>query len=327
MSDAIALVCGDPREEKQAVERGDPGDHGASSTCFLFPFAYRPEPDRSPTPGEPCYGPLVCRDAQWVQRRRYFTPETADVLFERAAWFEIAQADWEGWTYPRRFTARLSSGAFEVGLAPPKLVLFEWHQEATDRKRPDAFQTGFLLLEAHFAKDPANRPTLDDLLRFNERFRYWRQPFTGFADRLREVVGRASSDADRDEPTALLQLYLGRWLSLLELPLRSPETGKPLRLFPASWGARARHWWLQELQADPGRAPGEHCLIYADNRAFTWTCALVEHGTAALPQPDPRPTGDPCGPEDFGYWIKLLNVDNPGSSPQANNGTTPFERD
>lgn len=330
----IPLVCGDPWSEKQAAEREAGGGAGASYTCFLFPFAYRLEPDPSPNQTShqtrPCYVPTP-RDAPWwQQRRRYFTRETADVLFERAAWFEIPRDDWvrpwdDDWSYRRRFEARLCSGAVEVELAPPQLILFEWHRDGFDETAHNPFQTGFLLLETHFPRPQPNPPTLDDLLLFNERFRYWRPPFAAFAEYLRATLGNPQTE-DK-QPIPLLDLYLVRWLRLLELPLLSD--GARRRLFPRSWGEGARAWWDAELSPVSGSVPHEHCLVYADNRAFTWTCALLEAGCGALRQPVTAlyAAPDPRGPEGLGYWVKLLNVDAPGGSSAANHRTSAFERE
>lgn len=330
----IPLVCGDPCDEKLAAERVDGSGQGASYTCFLFPFAYRPEPDPSPNPAEHCYVPTPRDDSPWTQRRRYFTRETADALFDRAAWFDIPHDDWVqqwvgDWSYRRRFKARLRSGEVEVELAPPQLILFEWHRNGFDKTEHNPFQTGFLLLEAHFPKAQAHPPTLDDLLQFNDRFRYWRPPFATFVDGLRDALGNPLTEDDR--PVPLLDLYLVRWLRLLELPLLLD--GARLRLFPRSWGEGARQWWLEESPPEQGAVPStpppEQCLVYADNRAFTWTCALVEGGSRALQEPVAAlyAAGDPCGPEGLGYWVKLLNVDAPSDSPEVNRRTTAFERD
>lgn len=330
----IPLVCGDPRHQKAAAEKAPDGGKGASYTRFLFPFAYRPVVDRHPIRDEPCYKPLPLNESDWNRRRRYFTRETADVLFKRARWFAIPQADWENpedqHPWPRRFKAALHSGELDVELAPPELVLFEWKAGTPKQSAPDLFQTGFLLIEAHFPAHQPSTPVLEDLLVFNERFRYWRAPFPTHAERMRSIVDSQGllGNSESEAPSELLSLYLDRWLRLLELPLISPDNGTRLRLFPEAWATRARKWWLSELTAgrdEDADPPAEHCLVYADNRAFTWTCALVEAGVSALPTPSVA--AGLLAAEDRGYWVKLLNVDAPEGSPEATNRVTAFERE
>ena len=54
-----------------------------------------------------------------------------------------------------------------------------------------------------------------------------------------------------------------------------------------------------------------------------WTCAIVEGGGTALAEAFPTPRFEASA---FGHWIKLLNVDEPGETPDKTHESTEFER-
>ncbi len=175
---------------------GDPACHPASFTRFVLPFVWTLEPDERADPPSHFYE--AAPPPRIVARSRYFTPETADVLFRRARWLELrnprsssdkkTEAGHDGTGHDceespaelRRFQIRIGDDEIEVALAPPRLVLFELGANPG----VELTATGFLLVDLYFPtasenseKKPVSPPTLDDLLLVNESFRYWRQPF------------------------------------------------------------------------------------------------------------------------------------------------------
>jgi len=123
---------------------------------------------------------------------------------------------------------------------------------------------------------------------------------------------------------SLPDIYFERWASLLEIPIED-EDGETWWLFPKSWEQEARAWVAGKR--DPWNSGW---IVYADSRAFVWTCAIVEGGGGKLqevfptPLPDSLPTAQASA---FGHWIKLLNVDYPKSTPtETYKGITKFEQ-
>jgi len=92
--------------------------------------------------------------------------------------------------------------------------------------------------------------------------------------------------------------------------------GNYWRLFPGKWAESARGFVSGKDETDPGWA------IYSDNRTFVWTCAIMKNGGNELRTVFNKPGGKASG---FGYWIKLLNVDQPGKDVGETNESTCFE--
>jgi hypothetical protein len=105
------------------------------------------------------------------------------------------------------------------------------------------------------------------------------------------------------------------------------EKGHGWRLFPEPWGKEARDWVAGEAKASKGGNRG--WLVYADNRTFVWTCALLEKGGETLREIFNK--GELSERElrasAFGHWIKLLNVDYwAGGQPREIHQSAEFER-
>lgn len=364
MTSAIPLVCGDPD-----------GESPATFSRFVLPFAYQPEPVSVDAKDDgPVFRQVETAGEMTWARWRYPTTETATALFRRARWCQLVGqqrvVDEDGgigfgFTVPRR-----RGGRYRVQVAPPRLVLFEWDavyarycglgaaarsaKHEPDKHEPDILATGFLILDLHAPAGQPKPPELDDLLELNELFRYWRQPFDRHAgppgdetSRYRRVLGEVPMDplsrpAETVAQGSAEQIYTPRWTSFLERPLDVGDDH--FRLFPLAWSEQAAEWLR-----DPTTEGGTGWAGYADNRAFVWTCALIEGGLGALaerfggrenrassatpwldwlsiglkaladaPDGQPRP-----GAADFGHWIRLLNVDPPGETPEASSA---FER-
>ncbi|NOY54356.1 MAG: hypothetical protein GXP58_12205, partial [Deltaproteobacteria bacterium] len=291
----LKLEYGKPQHEKPA-----------SFTRFVLPFAYSLQRlnVRKGTSDTDYQWKEIHEDRYW--REKYFTPETGKVLFKRAKWFQLEQVDKEwDWTYPMYFR---EGRILPISMSKPRLVLFEYTEEER-RDIPeggDLLQVGFLVIELFFTKVPEDTsldmPTLDDLLELNEQFRYWERPFDrheckGLLDLMGDIpasFGSKETLADRAiKPEQ--DLYAERWKSFLRFPICCQ--GKTFR-----------------FSTD---------LIYADNRTFTWACAILPNGGGDLR----RQYGHFLKPWELGHWIKLLNVDAPGDSPYATHLSRTFERE
>lgn len=120
------------------------------------------------------------------------------------------------------------------------------------------------------------------------------------------------------------EIYFKRWASLLEIPIEE-KPGKLLQLFPKSWKDEAEKW----IAGD--RKPWHSgWVVYADNRTFVWTCAIIEKGGKKLQElfGDQNVENRPhLKAGSFGHWVKLLNVDHPESTPaETHKSITNFEK-
>lgn len=336
----IPISCGSiaPTEP-----RGDKKEAGLrpSSSRFVLPFAYLPVP----ATGSGSAWRYRSAEDQWDRRRRtYPTRETAKVLFDRAGWFQLTgprnpvlpafQVQRHGWGPGGSFLARIEA---------VRLVLFEWKHEcqrASERRREagpsgtrdedpraDLLATGFLILDVSF--DSGGGPVhLDDLLAFNELFRYVQQPYKEHDAEKGYRTVLADLPVDPQQPDRRLrdgtedEGYHLRWSRLLAFEIED-AAGKRWHLFPTEgendWNAHARRWLTRgDLEQPSGWA------VYADNRAYVSTAAMVEGGLGALEEAFPV-EGEPEASR-FGHWIRLLNVDPPDRTAAASHGTTPYER-
>ncbi len=274
------------------IETGDPaGASPASFTRFVLPFAWSLEPTASAAETSGVYR----RDDLSItgDRRKYFTPETAKALYDRALWLKL---EGSGDDAAGTFTFHVERKAIAVEIAPPRLVLFE----ADVRKRkPSVTGTGFLLVDVSFPapRSPEQAPTLDDLLLINERFRYWRCPWEGH---LTKTSQTPSGDASyqtllkelRSTDGAENHPYFDWWENLLRFPVEI--NGARFQLVSNDALENSRQW----IDSGKGKAGW---IAYTDDRAFVWTCALTPGGSH-----DASRTLDPVhGPE----WVRLLNVD------------------
>lgn len=304
-----------------SIISGNPQRKAATHTRFVLPFSYLLKPAKADCTAV-CYAPEIPpeqRPPEQSWRERYLTPETAEVLFRRAAWFRLgcgAEDALQG-------SLELRSGrTLRAMLNRPELVLFEF-LKIDENPGSDRLRTGFLVLELYFPEDQ-EPPRLDDLLEVNELFRYWREPYAGhaedggngpgkhyrrfLADFPFGVSGARGKDAAGDK------IYTSRWEKYLEIPVRT-DTGQC--------------WWLIPEAPVPA---DEEWRVHADDRAYVWTCALLKNGGNTLrslfdPIPPAGHSREPMQATGYGHWIKLLNVDSPGDTPQGTHSTRKFERD
>lgn len=301
-------------------------ESGTSFTRFAFPFVWSLS-DRDRGDHSFVYEPLSVgseghsghADKEWLRsvdrRRRYFTPETANVLFDRALWFELRRNDVRSDApdaMPKLFgdfDVCIGHRNLRLSIAPPRLVLFE----AKDARHAASIaKTGFLLLDVTFPEGQSQTPTLEDLMVVNEMFRYWRCPFDGHVVESRNMPdgrtysyaavmgdilrGAGVSAAQKHKPSDCFR----RWEKLLSFPV---HTDRGLYCLIAPRAMAASKEWLD------GAPKGIGCVPYTDERAFVWTCALTAGGaadfTGLLRQHDPKLTGE---------WVRFLNVDLPSNA-------------
>ncbi|MGO8736568.1 MAG: hypothetical protein ACLQVM_27675 [Terriglobia bacterium] len=291
---------------------GDPQDGRASYARFVLPFCYQPVPLSGSWTGL-AYQEITTSNPVEVDRMRarsdYFTAETSRVLFDRAKWMELTDAPNGTGLAPKDFEVegRQIQGEgrkrLKVRLKPARVALFEWPNAEHLTGEPDLLAAGFLIQDAYFLEG-SGKWGLEDLLAFDDMFRYWRCPFQGFADidhdgfRYRRLVPDANCRGD---------VFFDRWAPLLHYPVRMKDQDQLWWLFPGAsdqtgWSADARRWALEG-----GLRPG--WVAYADTRTFVWTCGLLEKGMESL-----RESAASSGSDARGVWVKLLNVDSPGDN-------------
>ena len=325
MAEDIPIVTGDPLQT--------PG--GASFTCFVLPFRYKPHPlsyydaKNVVENDKPYYQPIPMHSHEWISRERYFTAETAKVLFENTKWLVLPDNDWEKLDYPKFISFYNSNRQkMTVRIHPPRLILYEWQVNPENRSRDilDLFHTGFLVVKASFLQKRRQiSPSYRDLLHFNELFRYWRVPFQGHKVSMEKSMRGTFWNTSKD-------FYFRRWQELLQLPLMVASDSAVYRLFPESWDRAASQWWSAELEDleysvyDNKRLDDSGWICHSDTRAFVWSCAIIKNGANALKQMNNSEISDDDSPINLGGWIKFLNVDLPGELEWINKATV-FEKE
>lgn len=168
----------------------------------------------------------------------------------------------------------------KISFNRPRIVLFEAESSSED----SLLKTGFLILEVYF--EDGQKISLDLFLEINELLRYKVKPYDGHSNDLAEkfnshVAACLKQDVDPQDDE------YGHWQGLL-----NSFFGKPL---------------------------GKSWDIYADNRTFVWTCAVIKDGGNKLKDAFEADHEDSDSglnrlhAKDYGHWIKLLNVDKPRS--------------
>src|SRR5205085_12417906 len=157
------------------------------------------------------------------------------------------------------------------------------------------------------------KPTLDDLLELNGVFRYKKPRFEGHESVARNLLPHASVDAlFCSETTAVEDVGGSERRPLLydywEFLLR-----KPLRLGADEYYSLLSGEW-------------DEWDVYADKRAFVWTCAVMDGGGGALRERFFAPSSDKWEAHNYGHWVKLLNVDY-SAGETSRHAATDFERE
>lgn len=304
---------------------GRPQDGWASFSRFVLPFAYRLErratrdlcallPALQSEPGS--WDHLARWEAVDLARERmgevdlrarvdYFTAETAEVLFgQRTRRFRLACPSEPLEAAPVIVDA--DSVQVAARLQPPELILFEFDVDDQDPDSP--LHMGLLIHTVYFdaALDSAQ------LYAFNECFRNLRKPYPGYKPAvecsqigwLKRLAKRCIAPACRAGCEGEQRL----WHDLLDAPLA--VDGAAYQLYSLEASTQARH---PEIGLDTQvRTP----MIHADYRAHTWSAAVSKRGGSDLGP----------GPMLSNGWLRLLNVDGPGSDPDSSPVDSEFQQ-
>ena len=325
---------------------GNPSKKRASFTRFVLPFAWHKQVERSSS-NFPHFRRADAND--WIHsaidghrvmeqdRCRYFTPEAAELLYHRATWFifqEKEKATADSSAVWKRFGVESglkdTDRKYQVALRSPALILFESiGKDTPEQEDPDLLRSGFLVIEAFFP-DEAHAPTFEDLLRFNEIFRYWRCPYekhaTEFCNKELNSIykGIFGSGTGDDQEKNLQRLYAQQWAELFRHAIKDGQK-KPFFVMPQEW--------LSKDENDSGvyrqRNGDPRWLIQPDDRAFTVACVFLDGDLPTNNSPQGALTqrwadvvasgfegatsqvaNSPL-PSLSGHWVKILNIDRP----------------
>ncbi len=309
MTDDLNLVIGKPVLEDQ--EKNIKGNI-ATFTRFTLPFAFQLQAVTNVSePPKLYYTVNEKSDLSFKKRRKYFTRETADTLYQRSQWLSVCD-NWNQTQWGKTgFSVTLRDQDFKIAMLPPQLVLFET-PDIEVHPKCNILQTGFLYVDVYFCEEQIRKPQLDDLLVLNEFFRYFGMPWDDHSKIFKGIFPQIPINLEGIKTIAnadKLACYFERWASLLEIPIQIGN--QYYRLFPESWATEARNWAYNKTDAaTTANQQAEHWQIYADNRCYVWTTAFLKDGAQNLRdyfEPDKKT----LAAADYGHWIKLLNVDCP----------------
>jgi hypothetical protein len=330
-------------------------------SIFLLPFAYQPSPyDEKKSEGNEAYiwSPLdwpgtaepsedeVAKQKknkrqEFVQKTRserspiwrlqYFMPETNMVLFNRAKWLGLTDAEGKkARTLPGSQGLHLKCGGqnsktIALRLHWARLVLFEWPEEGVGRGNQVEFaQNGILAIKLGF--DPDSKPTADHLLWLNEAFRYYKIPYFSHPEeafRRHDVIQGLPGPS---EAQSRARAYWDMWSNFLSYPVKLKEAS--FSLMPEKWRQSAETQamaggdgpslpYFEKMLQSPitgSKGLSEHREtwdVYPDNRAFVWTCACLSslRRRTSLPNFLDDELAPPRKNTILEFWHALLDVD------------------
>ena len=356
------LLLTDPIRYGDPLGESEDGLHQGSFTRFVMPFGYRAQQLQKPSEAPRGFHFAPATRDDWLftadappnkssgfraGRRKYWTPETSECLYDQAKWLVLKEGDETTARNDSAFerdyyvtTNRRSKAdskdktekeadGFWVRVRRPAMVLFEFPDSEELRRRRDdggrhPLQSGLLIWEIYLVgengtdgneeetKRKAHLPIVNDLLLLNETFRFYAPSHSGHWKNTYQKAygewpvdfldpdGRKIKDLKDNEREAG---YAEKWRKVLHLP------GFNLT------GEDGSLWNIVPKDAD--------WEVYADNRAFVWTCAIRTSGQQTLEGANIAEglTRDPY--RNAGVWLRLLNVDEPGGG----EAITAFERD
>ncbi len=302
-------------------------DHRATFSRFILPVACNRKPikESSIDSERPFFRKAKATD--WIHnalggdddvggfaRRRYFSLESSELLYQHAEWYVLEEKPNLEKTTFLGSTIDGRDSSFEVEFRSPALVLFE--AKAQD-ETSQLLQIGFLIHEAFFPS-PSKAPDWFDYLAFNEIFRMWRTPYREYnshcekllTDLQRHWKNRLQmANSDSAQPKNPGPTYF-HWHGLLDVPVKC-ETDKASKFVRFSYpSGKNPH---NGSPNDTGEPYPEWC-INPDNRAYTITFACVEGNQAHLASTRHLPnfvsSAAPGKPNET-LWHTLLNVDRP----------------
>lgn len=282
-------------------------DPVATYSRFVLPFAFKLQTiSNISRPNSLFYKLNDKKDLSYIKRKKYFTRETADTLYERGQWLTMCDA-WNQTTWGKaEITVILRDKPFKIGMLPPQITLFEV-PEIKHQNETNILQTGCLYVDLYFPEQQDNPPQLDDLLVLNEFFRYFGLPYDYHENIFKNIFSEVPVSPLSNKAIGSLEpleCYFERWAALLDIPLEF--NGQYYQFFTQEWADSAKDWMYNK----PRSTNLEHWQIYADNRCYVWTVAFLKKGGKTL-KTCFEPTNADLIASDYGHWIKLLNIDNP----------------
>ncbi len=316
----LELVIGKPKDGYYSTSKNKAETNGATFSRFVLPFAYCISKNDTSKGKDGLFYKINSQDnLSFIKRHKYFIQETATTLYDRALWLDMSDA-WEETEWGKeQVKVKLKKNEFTLGMLPPRIVLFEASNKNNNTQlsylnermdEVELLKTGFLFVDIYFA-NKEEKPTLDDLLILNEFFRYFGMPYDDHAKIFKDRFSGIPTEYERQPHTEnsrtqddiineKFRLYFERWIKLLKIPIRE---GKSFyQLLPEAWFENSYN-----LSYNKGKVcDGKNWQIYADNRTYVWTAALLEDGSNCLQEKDVK-----LNISKSGHWVKLLNVDQP----------------
>lgn len=299
------------------IETENPSDIPASFTRFVLPFAYELTGNSQENTLLKWTEISSTKEIFW--RKQYFTSEVSKVLFEKAKWYQLKNNSEIGKDFQLSFQIKNEANeakVIQINLDSPQLVLFQ------KESKSEFLNTGFLIVEIYFDEKPEPKITLDDLLLINENLRYKEQIFDGHGEKICSLFvnpKEVEKLCHQDEPDKIKHFF-NFWHYLLRQPIEHRVTDKQIKYKD----------FLKKVENSDSPKERPDWDIYADARTFVWTCAVMKNGATDLSE---NFGGELAEKEkwqahNYGHWIKLLNVDKPGDTPQdTHENTSEFERE
>jgi len=314
---------------------------------FVVPFSWHKETCSKTSDSSSYWAPLSLDSGKdvsvnFTSRIKYFTPETASVLFRDALWLKLKnfRSEWA-----RGVSVFLLGKRFRAVMHNPEMVLFEW--ESQTGPGGNILKTGFLIVNIELKPCPNGvQPTFDHLLSFNELFRYFDSPYPGhFRNALFPAFGHRRNSFLHDEPVHATidddpAHYFNAWAELLQCPLILGKNRYQV-VVPKDVEDALEYLCAPSHSQRDNANRRSALLNYSDNRAYVWTAAVLKNDfkddlDKLLPRIDEKENnnaGTRDDPTQSGYWIKLLNVDQPehpwkveGRQVRTHMSTTDFEK-
>jgi hypothetical protein len=221
------------------------------------------------------------------ERRRYFTEETGNMLYQHAGWFELKGLDFSAETLS--FQSQATRRSIRFRISRPRLVLFNWsvsrklanrspgestgHDGPATSEYSNPLLNGFLILEI-FPEEPI---TLAEIREFNETFRHVQMPYEAYASNLlesryRRLYAKGFPWPQRASGSLGQRITSGKWLDLLEFPVCERFSAKKryYRVVPREWIASAA-----EVTSHDAWAGQDHALKPAEPKSLVWSCAVL----------------------------------------------------
>jgi hypothetical protein len=248
-------------------------------------------------------------------RLKYFARDTAQVMFERAAWFK-----WQGY-FPApsqpQFEGKngIDFAPITVGLLEaPEIVLFEAPGiERNATSSAGSMNIGMFIVEFVLLGKEGEEPSQDSLnswLEFVERIRFWQPKFEGFT----------WPELFHWNPESMCKKTgFEQFQSWLNQPLKIGNGS--FKLFPSEWNTAAEK--DASVVPDkkiptgdnhfPGKCPSWAC--YADNRCYVWHLLVTSVGPdLTVPKH-----------QNASLWAKMLNVDSVSTASLTSLEASEFE--